>query len=468
MGTFVEAHHPRGQADNAGQFRDKTNTDPEGALAPPDEAARAEPGRTWFQVLPERIPQVERAIENANRRLARNGVADRFSFTAKDSIFRDENGKPWVVSEVTLNRPTITVGDWQFVAAHELTAQGTIISHYAHGHDEVTVNGTVCDHCGTNRRRQKLYTVIDPATGKTMQVGSGCLQLFLGMKPEGLWALELEVIDPEHAFRGDDDGWAQTAERNAFDGDDLLLATMRQITKDGGEFTSRSRAGLYHTATIDKVLPDFSVLTEDAATTDERAEIEAITEWIENLDTSDNDYARNLKAGLTRDEDGHVVVSRKHAALVASAISSHRSHIARERERAIRQGLTDRKLKEFAFPPGEKLKGKNIRATIIGMRQGQDYGYGAPTHITLMDDAGHVFYWKSTGYLTRSVVGPDGATFTWSPVEGGEVIIAGGTVKENRVSEYNGDWETIIQRASLDPTPELVERWNAEGARADE
>ena len=85
-----------------------------------------------------------------------------------------------------------------------------------------------------------------------------------------------------------------------------------------------------------------------------------------------------------------------------------------------------------------------------------------------MDDAGHVFYWKSTGYLTRSVVGPDGATFTWSPVEGGEVIIAGGTVKENRVSEYNGDWETIIQRASLDPTPELVERWNAEGARADE
>ncbi len=44
------------------------------------------------------------------------------------------------------------------------------------------------------------------------------------------------------------------------------------------------------------------------------------------------------------------------------------------------------------------------------------------------------------------------------PDAGSRVVIASGTVKENRVSDYDGDWETVLTRAKLQPTPEAREQ----------
>ncbi|MFT4212002.1 MAG: hypothetical protein QM626_09030 [Microbacterium sp.] len=79
--------------------------------------------------------------------------------------------------------------------------------------------------------------------------------------------------------------------------------------------------------------------------------------------------------------------------------------------------------------------------------------------MTMMDDDGHVIYWKTSGVVDNQVETPGGLSVNWDPVEGSRVVISGGTVKDNRVSDYNGDWETVITRAKLLPPADIVDGW---------
>lgn len=250
MKTFDEMKHPRGQAANAGQFREVTNSAPTSDLTETEDVA--EPGR--YRILVDRLRDLGDAIEKANRRLQRAGVTERFEATWVERIWRDEDGRAWHVADVELNRPVISSGEWTFVASHEKAANGKLLSHYVGtgDRDGLEVDPSMrCDHCGRARARQKVYTLRSPQTGETKQIGSNCLQLFLGLRPEGLWSMTAEV-GADLAFDADDESWSRVRETNAYEGDELLLATIRQVAEDGS-FMSRSRAGLYATPTMDKV-----------------------------------------------------------------------------------------------------------------------------------------------------------------------------------------------------------------------
>ncbi|MBN9214832.1 MAG: hypothetical protein J0J04_08580 [Microbacterium sp.] len=463
MSAFDEAAHPRGQATNAGQFRDKVNDAPDSAL---DGGADAdEPDFNTWTIPADRLLDLSKAVEKENRRLERAGIEERFTFTHERRVWRDENGTPWLVEDINLNRPRIAVGNWQFLAQHEKTAAGAIITHQTGAGERVAADPSMrCDHCGQFRSRQKVFTLRGRESGEMKQIGSNCLSLFLGTRPEGLWAMAREV---GAELRFDEDEVTSGASRaaNAFDGDDLMLATIRQVEKDG-EYVSRSNAGYARVPTIDKVKGEFTALVSEPASPVEAAEIAAVNAWIGSLEPGEeDDYLQNLVSAFTRDEDGVLVVYSKHAGLAASAISSYRRHVAREAERAAKEQLAKVKLAEFAFTPGESLKGKDLELTVVSMREGQDYGYGAPTHVTLMDEAGHVFYWKSTGYMSAQVELSDGAGYHFMPTEGGKVRITGGTVKEHRVSDFNGDHETVIWRVKVAPTAETVAQFEQEHAQ---
>lgn len=458
--SFDASAHPRGQAVNAGQFREKSNDSPVSELSGDD----AEPRPDTWMILADRLLDFSKAVEKENRRLERAGVEDRFTFTHERKVWRDENGRPWMVEEIDLNRPRIAVGDWQFLAQHERTAAGAIIT-YQTGPERDRVDGDPsmrCDHCGQFRARQKVFTLRDRNTGELKQIGSNCLSLFLGTKPEGLWAMAREV-GAELRLDEDEDFTSGRATPNAFDGDALLLATIRQIELDGGEYVSRSNAGMSRTPTADKVKGEFTALTAAPATAGEQTEMQAIVDWVGGLEPgADDDYLLNLTAAFARDVDGALIVYSKHAALAASAVSSYRRHVAREAERQMKENLAATKLAAFVFEPGESLRGKDLELSVVSMREGHDYGYGAPTHITLMDDAGHVFYWKSTGFMSAQVELSDGAGYTFVPSEGKRLRVTGGSVKEHRISDFNGDHETVIWRVKIAPTQQQIDLWEAE------
>jgi|GEM_PF-1979287 len=471
--TTGNLHRGAGSRDG-GQFAGKVNAAPKGELI---EETEAEPDWGWGAPVTYRIPTANLSIlqdrlDKANKRLARAGIEERFTFTAEPRTVHDEKtGLEYATNSVTLNTPRISAGPWKFDGVHEMAANGAVISHYTDGAEPAlgTDDRLLCEYCGHRRARSKVYVVTNSDTGETKQVGSNCLDLFLGVKPEGLWALTDDFAMDDLAVDDDDLASFKPVDHlSVVAADDLLAVTMAVVAEDG-VFLSKSKAAYYEKPTATKVQERLEELgaMRVQITAEQQAEIDGLLAWTDSF-TADtwNDYQRNLHMALKKGPDGYRRIAREHLPLVASAVSSYRAHVAYEARKRIEKEARDKrdgmKVQEYLAAPGEKLRGRDVEATVIGMREGVDYGYGSPLHVTLMDDDGHVIYWKSSGLIGESYETPKGRSYHWMPREGSRVRIASGTVKENRVSDYNGDWETVITRAKLAPLPDAMASWDDE------
>ncbi len=472
--------HPR---DGVGKFSDKLGTRPAaGSLSKPPAPAQdatecSDPEvRRVYRIPTSRLIALQLKLDKANRRLAKAGVSEKFTYTARPRIVHDERtGLSHETNDVTINTPRISIGDWQFDSMHEQAANGKILSHYAGDTDPHVVDTMRCDYCGHNRARTKVYLVSSPATGELKQVGSNCLELFLGVKPGGIWALDEDFDAAELDVDDDDLGQMYGHDTTITPGDNVMLLTMRQVDQDGGIFVSRGRASIYEVATADKVLDTIGNGGAVGALTPSDEEADELTRlyaWVDSLE-GESEYERNLQAALepSTDLDGERWVSRKHVPLVASAVSSFRHHEQRARETAAREALKAReaamKKEEFLAPTGTKLKDMGVTATILSARLGQDYGYGAPIHVKMLDDNGHVLYWRASGTLGDWIQTGDTEDegVHWMPDAGSRVLITSGTVKDNRVSEYDGDWETVLTRTKLQPAPEVLQEFAREARK---
>jgi len=462
--------------DHHGRFDGHLRSDAESTLADEAPASTYEP--IVYRIPTSRLTALQAKLDKLNRRLAKAGIEERFSYNAQSRIVLDERtGLSHETNDVRINTPRISLGDWRFDSMHEKAANGKVISHFAGDADPHVADETMrCDYCGHNRARTKVYMVTSPSTGETKQVGSNCLELFLGVKPAGLWALDESFDASEFDVDDDDLGTLYSHDTSIIQGDNVMLLTMRQIEQDGGTFLSRGRASMSETPTADKVLDSLDRGAAGVvlkASNDEAAELTRLYAWVDGLD-GDSEYERNLQAALAPTEEvgGERWVSRKHIPLVASAVSSFRHHEQRERERGALEELKAReaamKKQEFLAPAGTKLKGMGVTATILSARLGQDYGYGAPLHVKMIDDDGHVLYWRSSSGLGDWIQTGDDESegVHWSPDAGSRVVVASGTVKDNRVSDYDGDWETVLTRAKLHPTPEVREQFAREARDA--
>ncbi|WP_433673940.1 hypothetical protein [Microbacterium gorillae] len=467
--------HRSAGAPDGGQFAGKLNSAPTAGLNEQTEEAGWEWERPSYRIPTGNLGILQERIDKANKRLQRAGIDERFTFTAERRIVRDERtGQEHTTNEVTLNTPRISAGDWRFDGVHELGANGRVISHFTHGAEAILDESKdllVCEHCGHRRSRTKVMVVTNPSTGETKQVGTNCLGLFLGVKPQGLWALDENFGADDLEVDDDDLGTFRNPSAGIIDADDVLAVTLQVIAEDGG-YLSKAKAIYTETPTADKVLERIGARSamRPQLTDTEQAEVAAVLAYVDQIDPSEaGEYERNLHQALAADGDGQRRIDRKHVALVASAIPSFRSHQAFELKKKLREEARAKqdtsKAQAYLAAPGESLKGRDIEATILSVRLGQDYGYGAPLHVSMMDDDGHVIYWKCSGILGGSIETKDGQFVQWAPDDGSRVVIAGGTVKDNRVSDYNGDWETVITRAKLVPPAEVIAGWDAEPAK---
>lgn len=472
-------HRGAGSPDG-GQFAGKVNTAPAVAL---DEVEGDDQEQREYQPV-YRIPTVnlgalQGRLDRANARLKKAGIAERFTYTAEPRVVvNEETGLEYETNDVTLNTPRIACGEWEFDSVHEMAANGKVISYRANGSepgDHVEVDNLMCDYCGHKRARTKIVVVTSPKTGERKQVGTNCLQLFLGVKPEGLWALTEDFEADELAVDDDELYSFRSPDATVVGGNDVLALTLRAVEDNGGVFISRGRATMKDKATADVVLermPQFTTMKLTLSDV-ERAEIDGLLAWVDGMDSAKvSNYERNLQQALAKDENGRRLVARKHVPLVASAISAFRRNQQREAERALQQKLEEErnagKKQAYLAAPGEKLKGRDVHATILSTRLGHDYGYGAPLHVTMLDDDGHVIYWKCSGVLGDSIETPGGRFVNWNPDDGTRVVIASGTVKDNRVSDYNGDWETVLTRAKLTPPADVIAGWDIRAPWEDE
>lgn len=442
MSEYRESDHPRKVqgAPGAGRWTDRDRPDGEANLeAPaPDLWTPYEHARDVFKDGPwdmrirgERdMEDAITAVGEANHRLERAGIEERFTLERSRPLKLIEHGRPTTSWMVRLNRPVISYKGWRFAAELERDASGAILSHNA---TISRIPDTLeCEHCHTRIDRTKTYMLVHE-DGTQIQVGSTCVETYLGIRPKGLWTLDVSLID-EYAV---DEPIDDVEEDGGYDAslpvvsreDEVparaVLAAALDISDGGKNWIRREDTpdGVGTSDIIKQEIRDDGWRSE--GTQDPR--INDVIKAVQDM-SDDTEYARNLKALA-----GARVISFKNAGLLASAVT-----VYARAQRATR--TPSPATPGFIAPEGQPVPSTEAKVTAVRAFEDFNPYTGRPmtTRMVLMRDSnGHTIKWNTTG---RNV-----------PGEGDRIRLTGGTVK--RHGEYRGEDQSIVTRLKFEPIP---------------
>ena len=401
--------------------------------------------RSRFSIAADKLEQAEKSIAQANRRLEKAGIDERFEMDVKErfvprSEMRDGVLVEWadVYYDIELSEPKISYNGYTFLAVMD-KEQGGFITRTAEG---VELGGwrpesMYCEHCGQRRSRAKTY-LIEDEEGNRKQIGSTCVEAYLGLKPKGLWALEYDDLD-ELKNPGKSEGFGPYSARNV----DQTLAFALAVSDGGDNFIPRSWG--YGSATVDDV--DNAIfggkqvdsewrneMADKAAEYIQSGQVAALKSLINKMDDS-NDYVNNLKTAVASD-----YVSPKTVALLVSGVASikrEKNRLRREAEKAAREKAKEERAALFKSgyvgQVGDKIpKGTKYNLVDSTPYQTRDYrGYEIIKYrITMVDDDGHQIVYFSPKPVTSD--------------EDGNVTISSATIKKH--STYEEQDQTILSR----------------------
>jgi len=383
-------------------------------------------------------------IEAANKRLARAGIEERFEFEVTDLVVRtlrraggEKVDVPYVT--LTLNSPQIAYGGHTFLAAVDREDGGLV----TRVHPDADLAGwrpedMTCDHCGRAIERNHTYLVQAP-DGSRVQVGSTCLQPYLGVKPAGLWALGFDPLGEEGFEKDTDDLFGEagfTSGRSVVPTRSLLGLALA-VSDKGANYRPASWEGRTTGEDIREALwPSAKVRMERAqwlAETWALAEqyeqdgtVEAVLASVAKM-SPDSDYAANLQTYVAGES-----VSQRGFNLVASAVKVYARDAQIEAERAARP----EPVAGFMAPVKASVKGEQVTVTKVNHRtEYDDYARRevTRTQVVMADSQGHeVIWWASSE----------------QDLEPGQAItLTGGSVKKH--DNYRGTDQTVLTRVKF-------------------
>lgn len=401
-----------------------------------------------------RLDEAIARIDKANRRLEREAIAERFTYTTVTTeIYREPNEKeirfgalPGSIIDastvtLTLSAPRISHAGWTFLAACDRTPEtGTMVVRTAPG---VDLEGHrpepgLCDHCGLVRQRNTTY-IVGNDSGEKMQVGSTCMEAFLGIKPVGLWSMTFDLDDMAEAEESD---WSASISGRQYLDLRTFIAEVLAVCDRGRRFISRSAAAYSDDSAtvdvIDSVLRPLRTSSYQAIA--ERDEALARVEEYLSDGTVDKviaagraiegtgDYPTNLRAVLEGE-----IISLKHRGIAASAVSVWtRGEKKKVEAKAAETAIAE--MPEGYF--GElKERLRDIPATVASVYGFYNYFGGVErpaTIVTFTTEEGYVLCWKASKDVD---------------VEVGQRVRVTGTVKDH--DTFRGVRQTLIARAII-------------------
>lgn len=399
--------------------------------------------RTHFSISDSKYEKALKKIENANRRLDKAGIADRFEivsdkerFVEKEKLDEETNTVvkyAELYHDIEINEPKLSYDGYEFQAVMNAEGDGFIVRSTK----EVELNGErpdsmYCEHCGHNRKRAKTYLIKGP-DGEVKQIGSRCVEAYLGVRPEGLWALEQDFASTFAGINGGKENPHYTV--------DETLAMALAASDNGLGFQSSS-SGLRPTSyDVDDIrfggkYVNAEWRSEMLEKTDkiyESGEVQKLRKKIMDMEPN-NDYVKNLQTAINQE----YYSSRNHA-LVVSAVSiiareERMKKIEEEKERK-------RKLREETFKPGHVGqpgdKMKNVSYEVMEVKEFTTsdpysyYGGDITKYVTTMrDEDGH----KLTYFASEDIREFKG--------EDGKVFFTSGRIKEHK--EFEGQDQTVL------------------------
>ncbi|WP_159599786.1 hypothetical protein [Agromyces humi] len=401
--------------------------------------AYEEPEWDWAPPIPQwefqatSVPAAVAKVEQANAKLEKLGIEERFTYETEYFV-RTNYGITQEMARFTLNRPSIKFEGWSFTGAHDFTPTGEVVSHLAGDATSEIPEDNHCDHCGSTRARDRVYTINHPEKG-TMQVGKSCLKAFLGMSPVGLWTLEsdLELDDVKYQSDHTVNPGAQV-----WDVDELLIAALAQ-TNDGAEYISRDRATFEQRSTGDAVALNFTTLLAAGDSAKRRRLARSIVAWAKKLDGEPGTYEGNLKSIFSGKREENYV-RKQHFGLAVSVVSAyHRAQQAAVEKKVQEQAPPA--LKSFIAPKDTKLEGVDATVEkVISVEVYDPYKRRDVTKrvLTLRTPDGHLIKWWGGGKADEGLA------------TGQSIRIKAAIVKDNEV--YRDEYQTVVKNVRLEPT----------------
>ena len=380
-------------------------------------------------------------IDKANARLARNTIAERFTYVLDPYTREETNALGITIAQervrLDLSAPRIGFDGWVFVArlVEEDAGYVTFCAPGQNLDGWARPDTPHCDYCGKFRRRAKLYVLRHTDTGEIKQVGASCITLFLGVKVAGLWTLEYDLDEHLPALGGEE--WGEPVAR----GDRSLhkldtIALALAFSEGGRGYISRARArdreipatadiiatavwGLQFIRNQELRRELAEGVTEARRIRTEQPElIDAVLASVETVDQA-SDYGMNLRTLLAGD-----YVSAKSVGIAASLVAVYARQQQHEAERAtIAPG--------FVAPKGAKVTDLDATVTVSRIIPGH---YGAKTLLVLRTEGNRLVKWFATGLRD------------FEP--GQRVRILRATVKDHET--FRGQDQTVVTRAKLE------------------
>lgn len=452
--TAAQAAQQNNRHDD-GRYAERTLDDPgQGVLG-----AEPEPVEEWqppWQATEYDIPAWGRAaatakVGKANKRLARAGIEQRFEMTWSEPKTRTEtradgSDVTYEYSTLTLNHPVICYDGWEFVASLDDTGNGMIVrSRPGAELGGWRPEAQRCDHCGKFRARSETYVVRNEQTGELMQVGSSCMQNFLGIRPNGLWAIGFDPLADEEQEDTDDLGgsWGGASMRDELHDTRQVIAAALILTQYGRDYrpatfeestSDQVKDVLWGTGGTDEQKQARFRLRRQAADLAKTDAVDQVLSAVADMKAG-TDYADNMRMLA-----GAEAVQYRHAGLMASAVKVW----AKQQEVAAAEKANPRK-EGFLAPEKTQLKTLRTRdgrpgvaVTIQKVFYGTSYDpYGRErmnTTLIMRTEDGQTLKWRASSGLD---VNP-----------GDELLLTGGSVKAH--SQYDGHDQTDLQRVKFD------------------
>lgn len=369
-------------------------------------------------------------ITKANKRLVRAGSDLRFvpvleDFTKKRTVggielpdgtraFGTEVEEPWV--RATMPNVTLTLGDYTFCASLVREEAGYTV-HCAPGQDLSTwirpdVNDIHCDHCNTNRQRNRIYIVRENESGELIQLGHSCIELYMGASPKGLWALqygdELKAFASEDTGGGFSESDYATAVRK-------VLAYAFIFSDRGRSYRSRKSCEYSGTPTVStvygalfvtprpperrnyrgggyaKAVAEYEKYLADIAEADRtwREEQELLDDIIKCGESIDGttDYGQNMRTILAGN-----TVSGRNVGILSSLVAV----FARERELAIQRAAAPKPASGYLAEV--KVRVKSELALTLKTVKHWEGDFGPSTFMVGYTADQHCVVWKASGF----------------------------------------------------------------------
>ena len=331
----------------------------------------------------------------------------------------------WVT--IKYQRPVLS--GWQLVAVYDWEYAGDTVTCYCSPVPGMMVPpeyrevaGGQCDHCNTNRRRNKSMLLTNETYSEWKVVGTTCIKDFLGhLSPKSLmdvYSFQCEIdrlCDPSFG------GGAALADIPV---DSVLtVATMLTDTLgfvragDWDKTPTATDAWNYMNPTHQS---HYDFIRQYPITDDHRAKAKKVAEWVLEQSTA-SDYMANLVKAVSAG-----AITHKRFNLVVSAVSSYNRAMEREV-----QNNTSNDTNEFLGNVKDRLRG--IVATVKRVRHSEGY-YGITTIITLKTGSGDTLVWFATGDVD---------------VELNDMWKLDGTVKKH--DTFNGINQTVLTRVKFQP-----------------